>query len=191
MTYQVTEEDAGDEPADQPAPQQRDTSRASNNGNYQSNLALSSTPVFARSKSDLNMANSDSVSNSPTTSSGYVEPHALGYSSTTMVPVTRPTTSRIRRAASILPPIPPRDMDVVVHRRVNTNSEANPYDFSKSIAESAMDISLLTANANQLRLLITYNQGSQTYMACITFIIMSLVLQMLVAVTMIIVSVST
>nr|XP_029709435.1 uncharacterized protein LOC115255446 [Aedes albopictus] len=188
MTYQVTEEDAGDEPADQPALQQRDTSQASNNGNYQSNLALSSTPVFARSKSDLNMANSDSVSNSPTTSSGYVEPHALGYSSTTMVPVTRPTTSRIRRAASILPPIPPRDMDVVTHRRVNSNSEANPYDFSKSIAESAMDISLLTANANQLRLLITYNQGSQTYMACITFIIMSLVLQMLVAVTMIIVS---
>ncbi|EAT48638.1 AAEL000329-PA [Aedes aegypti] len=191
MTYQVTEEDTGDEPADQLPVQQRATPRPSDNGNYQSNLALSSTTVFARSKSDLNLASGDTVSNSPTTSSGYVDPRALGYSSSTMVPLARPTNNRIRRAASILPPIPPRssrDMDVMVHRRANSNSESNPYDFSKSIAESAMDISLLTANANQLRLLITYNQGSQTYMACITFIIMSLVLQMLVAVTMIIVS---
>ncbi|XP_058814443.1 ninjurin-B-like [Topomyia yanbarensis] len=55
------------------------------------------------------------------------------------------------------------------------------YDLHKGIAESAMDISLLTANANQLRLLITYNGRSKTFIACITLVIISLVLQILVA----------
>ncbi|XP_062551869.1 uncharacterized protein LOC134217111 [Armigeres subalbatus] len=187
MTYQVTEDDSTDET--KPDTQQRTAKPESNDENLQENLDLPSTPVFARSKSDLNMANNDTISNSPTTSSGYVDPRTLGYSSTRMVPMARPLPDRTRRAVSILPPVPPRssrDSDIIAHRRAN--SESNPYDISKSIAESAMDISLLTANANQLRLLITYNQGSQTYLACITFIIMSLVLQMLVAVTMIIVS---
>ncbi|XP_065081541.1 uncharacterized protein LOC135704050 [Ochlerotatus camptorhynchus] len=191
MSYRVTE----DNPNDLPNVYQRSTSRVSTNGNYENNLTLpSATPVYSRSKSDLNLASSDTVSNSPTTSSGYIDPRNLEYTTTTMVPLQRLTTESMRRAASILPPIPPRSsrdydnrLDGLAHRRANSESN-NQYDISKSIAESAMDISLLTANANQLRLLITYNQGSQTYMACITFIIMSLVLQMLVAVTMIIVS---
>ncbi|XP_053672113.1 ninjurin-B-like [Anopheles nili] len=62
------------------------------------------------------------------------------------------------------------------------------YDFHKGIVASAMDISLLTANANQLRLLLTYNEQSRTYKGCIILVITSLVLQILVAVCVIIVT---
>uniref|UniRef100_A0A182XKT2 Ninjurin a n=1 Tax=Anopheles quadriannulatus TaxID=34691 RepID=A0A182XKT2_ANOQN len=90
------------------------------------------------------------------------------------------------------PPLPPKPITVTgIYQTDSGRRESTitpSYDISKSIAESAMDISLLTANANQLRLLITYNQGSKTYVACITFVIMSLVLQMMVAITMIVVS---
>ncbi|KAL9706419.1 hypothetical protein quinque_009937 [Culex quinquefasciatus] len=65
--------------------------------------------------------------------------------------------------------------------RRNRGQQTHAYDLHKGIAESAMDISLLTANANQLRLLITYNGRSKTYIACITLVIVSLVLQVLVA----------
>ncbi|XP_055638756.1 ninjurin-B-like isoform X3 [Toxorhynchites rutilus septentrionalis] len=65
--------------------------------------------------------------------------------------------------------------------RRNRGQQTQVYDVHKGIAESAMDISLLTANANQLRLLITYNNRSKTYIACITLVIISLVLQVLVA----------
>ncbi|XP_055596555.1 ninjurin-B-like [Uranotaenia lowii] len=65
--------------------------------------------------------------------------------------------------------------------RRSRGQQTQSYDIHKGIAESAMDISLLTANANQLRLLITYNGRSKTYIACITLVIVSLVLQILVA----------
>ncbi|XP_055543867.1 ninjurin-B-like [Wyeomyia smithii] len=65
--------------------------------------------------------------------------------------------------------------------RRSRGQQTQAYNIHKGIAESAMDISLLTANANQLRLLITYNNRSKTYIACITLIITSLVLQILVA----------
>ncbi|EAT48640.1 AAEL000308-PA [Aedes aegypti] len=65
--------------------------------------------------------------------------------------------------------------------RRSRGQQTQTYDIHKGIAESAMDISLLTANANQLRLLITYNNRSKTYIACITLVIISLVLQVLVA----------
>ncbi|XP_052864557.1 ninjurin-B-like [Anopheles cruzii] len=65
-------------------------------------------------------------------------------------------------------------------RRTRAN-QTQTYDIHKGIAESAMDISLLTANANQLRLLVTYNEKSSTYIACIALVITSLVLQIVVA----------
>ncbi|XP_065081453.1 ninjurin-B-like [Ochlerotatus camptorhynchus] len=65
--------------------------------------------------------------------------------------------------------------------RRSRGQQTQTYDIHKGIAASAMDISLLTANANQLRLLITYNNRSKTYIACITLVIVSLVLQVLVA----------
>uniref|UniRef100_A0A182WHA9 Uncharacterized protein n=1 Tax=Anopheles minimus TaxID=112268 RepID=A0A182WHA9_9DIPT len=66
-------------------------------------------------------------------------------------------------------------------RRKTRASQTQSYDIHKGIAASAMDISLLTANANQLRLLITYNEKSNTYIACIALVITSLVLQIFVA----------
>ena len=67
---------------------------------------------------------------------------------------------------------------------------SHTYEIQKGVAESAMDISLLTANANQLRLLITYNYDSKTYVACIAFVILSLFLQIFIAVAFIIIRVS-
>uniref|UniRef100_A0A2Y9D1Q5 Ninjurin n=1 Tax=Anopheles funestus TaxID=62324 RepID=A0A2Y9D1Q5_ANOFN len=66
-------------------------------------------------------------------------------------------------------------------RRKTRSSQTQSYDIHKGIAASAMDISLLTANANQLRLLMTYNEKSHTYIACIALVITSLVLQIFVA----------
>ncbi|XP_053666135.1 ninjurin-B-like [Anopheles marshallii] len=66
-------------------------------------------------------------------------------------------------------------------RRKTRASQTQSYDIHKGIAASAMDISLLTANANQLRLLLTYNEKSHTFVACIALVITSLVLQIFVA----------
>jgi hypothetical protein len=51
------------------------------------------------------------------------------------------------------------------------------YQSKKSTAEGMMDISLLTANANQLKFILFYNQDSKTFAAALTLIIFSLVLQ--------------
>lgn len=54
------------------------------------------------------------------------------------------------------------------------------YHSKKSVAEGMMDISLLTANANQLRFLIFYNVNSPTFYPALILIIMSLLLQIVV-----------
>lgn len=61
--------------------------------------------------------------------------------------------------------------------------------FHKVIVKRAMDIAMLTANANQLRLLFTYNSQSQTFVACVTLVILSLLLQTSVAICLVIVKV--
>ncbi|KFB42920.1 hypothetical protein ZHAS_00010756 [Anopheles sinensis] len=153
-------------------------------GNYRNNLSRTN-PAFGKSKSDLDLA------------SGKFEYNPTGdpdtYTTISSTLATRPERTSSTVVPPTPPPLPPKPPITVTGiyqtgsgRRVSTITPS--YDISKSIAESAMDISLLTANANQLRLLITYNQGSKTYVACITFVIMSLVLQMMVAITMIIVS---
>ncbi|KAH8267907.1 hypothetical protein KR026_010803 [Drosophila bipectinata] len=48
-----------------------------------------------------------------------------------------------------------------------------------------MDIALLSANANQLRFLIFYNDKASTYIYCLILVILSLVLQILVGITLI------
>lgn len=60
-----------------------------------------------------------------------------------------------------------------------------PYLGSKSAAEGLMDISLLTANANQLKVLIYYNQSSKTFYAALSLIIVSLILQIVVGIMLI------
>lgn len=55
----------------------------------------------------------------------------------------------------------------------------------KKVTEGMMDIALLTANANQLKFIITYNQKSPTYYLTFGMIVLSLVLQILVGIALI------
>lgn len=57
---------------------------------------------------------------------------------------------------------------------------ASYYHSKKSTAEGMMDISLLTANANQLKFIIFYNQESKTFYAALSLIVLSLFLQVFV-----------
>lgn len=61
----------------------------------------------------------------------------------------------------------------------------NAYASKKSVAEGMMDIALLTANANQLRFLITYNTESKTFYVSVGLIIASLILQIAVGIALI------
>ncbi|XP_060655059.1 ninjurin-B [Drosophila nasuta] len=64
-------------------------------------------------------------------------------------------------------------------------SGGNNYATSKNVAEGLMDIALLSANANQLRFLITYNHEASTYYYSLALVILSLVLQVLVGIVLI------
>lgn len=66
-----------------------------------------------------------------------------------------------------------------------TGKAKNSYASKKSVAEGMMDIALLTANANQLRFLITYNQESHTFYVSVTLIAISLILQVAVGIALI------
>lgn len=48
-----------------------------------------------------------------------------------------------------------------------------------------MDIALLTANANQLRFLLSYNSEERTFYISVTLIVLSLVIQIAVGIGMI------
>lgn len=61
----------------------------------------------------------------------------------------------------------------------------NMYASKKSVAEGMMDIALLTANANQLRFLITYNTLSKTFYVSVALIVISLVIQIAVGIALI------
>ncbi|XP_016971361.2 ninjurin-B [Drosophila rhopaloa] len=64
-------------------------------------------------------------------------------------------------------------------------SGGNSYATNKNVAEGLMDIALLSANANQLRFLITYNDKASTYIYSLIMVILSLVLQLLVGIMLI------
>ncbi|XP_020809638.1 ninjurin-1 [Drosophila serrata] len=64
-------------------------------------------------------------------------------------------------------------------------SGGNSYATNKNVAEGLMDIALLSANANQLRFLITYNDKASTYIYSMIMVILSLVLQLLVGIMLI------
>lgn len=51
------------------------------------------------------------------------------------------------------------------------------YTSKKLTAEGFMDLSLLTANANQLKFIIYYNQHSKTFLVALGLIVISLILQ--------------
>ncbi|KAI8122205.1 hypothetical protein FF38_06994 [Lucilia cuprina] len=65
------------------------------------------------------------------------------------------------------------------------NIQTNSYAGNKNTAEGLMDIALLSANANQLRFLITYNHDASTYYISITLVALSLLMQILVGIALI------
>lgn len=65
------------------------------------------------------------------------------------------------------------------------SNDDHSYASKKNVAEGMMDIALLTANANQLRFLITYNTDSKTFHMSVGLIILSLVLQVCVGIALI------
>ncbi|XP_049534583.1 uncharacterized protein LOC125950537 isoform X1 [Anopheles darlingi] len=154
-------------------------------GHYRTNLTRGNVQL-GKSKSDLDLASTKFEYN-PNGESPTIETTLASLFATRAQGSVTPA-----EASGDPPPLPPKPVTVTgIYETDNGRRQSSitpSYDISKGIAESAMDISLLTANANQLRLLITYNQGSKTYVACITFVILSLVLQMMVAITMIVVS---
>lgn len=69
--------------------------------------------------------------------------------------------------------------------RGQQQSASNFYHTKKSAAEGMMDLSLLTANANQLKFILYYNQGSHTFYPALILIILSLILQVAVGILLI------
>lgn len=68
---------------------------------------------------------------------------------------------------------------------VDAIHKTSAYASKKNVAEGMMDIALLTANANQLRFLFTYNTESKTFYVSVGLIITSLVLQVAVGIALI------
>ena len=67
----------------------------------------------------------------------------------------------------------------------NGTDENNSYAGNKNAAEGLMDIALLSANANQLRFLITYNHDASTFYVSITLVAVSLIMQIMVGIALI------
>lgn len=75
--------------------------------------------------------------------------------------------------------IPQESKDVVDSSR-RSQPAASYLHTKKSAAEGMMDISLLTANANQLKFILYYNKESKTFYPALSLIILSLLLQVLI-----------
>lgn len=60
------------------------------------------------------------------------------------------------------------------------DASANDFSSKRNVAEGMMDIALLTANANQLRLVIKLNTSSISFFVCMALIIFSLILQIII-----------
>lgn len=74
------------------------------------------------------------------------------------------------------------------HKYRNENAENNAtssYVGNKNVAEGLMDIALLSANANQLRFLLTYNHSASTYYISTALVVISLIMQVVVGIALI------
>lgn len=73
---------------------------------------------------------------------------------------------------------PAASIDTTDKRSKNYNTrQANSFAAKKTVAQGMMDVALITANANQLRYLIEYQQNSPTFYLIMILIIISLFLQ--------------
>jgi len=70
--------------------------------------------------------------------------------------------------------------DTTDKRSPNYNAkQTNAFAAKKTVAQGMMDVALITANANQLRYLIEYQQNSPTFYVVMILIIISLLLQVI------------
>lgn len=60
------------------------------------------------------------------------------------------------------------------------DSAQNDFTSKRNVAEGMMDIALLTANANQLRLVLMLNTTSTSFYICMGLIVFSLMLQVII-----------
>lgn len=86
----------------------------------------------------------------------------------------------------VLPTDPVEDEGLRDSEPDGRKKSSGVYSIKKKIAEGMMDISLLTANANQLRFIMTYNYRTNTYYFSMSLIILSLALQILVGIALIV-----
>ncbi|XP_033331858.2 ninjurin-A [Megalopta genalis] len=63
--------------------------------------------------------------------------------------------------------------------------QQNNFAAKKTVAQGMMDVALITANANQLRYLLEYQQKSSTFVLILTLIIISLALQIAVGISLV------
>lgn len=75
--------------------------------------------------------------------------------------------------------------DVVDGQSRRQQNAISYYHTKKSKAEGMMDISLLTANANQLKFILYFNQESKTFFPALVLIILSLILQITIGILLI------
>ncbi|CAH1286518.1 unnamed protein product [Diabrotica balteata] len=77
------------------------------------------------------------------------------------------------------------NMDVEAAEDQEIKKPANSFAAKKTVAQGMMDIALITANANQLRYMVEYNQHSSTFYVNVILICLSLVLQLAIGITLI------
>jgi len=71
-------------------------------------------------------------------------------------------------------------IDTTDKRRQNYNTkQVNSFAAKKTVAQGMMDVALITANANQLRYLIEYQQTSPMFYLIMILIVISLLLQVI------------
>jgi len=71
-------------------------------------------------------------------------------------------------------------VDITDKRDPNYNArQANTFAAKKTVAQGMMDVALITANANQLRYLVEYQQNSSMFYVVMILIIISLILQVI------------
>lgn len=75
--------------------------------------------------------------------------------------------------------------DVEAAEDAEIKKPANSLAAKKTLAQGMMDIALITANANQLRYMVEYNQHSSTFYINVILISVSLILQLLIGMTLI------
>ncbi|KAL0111649.1 hypothetical protein PUN28_013083 [Cardiocondyla obscurior] len=93
------------------------------------------------------------------------------------------TTVEVRE--NVVEKEPSASVDTIDKKGQKFNARENSFAAKKTVAQGMMDVALITANANQLRYLIEYQQASPTFYLVMILIIISLLLQVAVGISLI------